>query len=205
MAEEPSFDDLMARLRAGDQDAAARLFRRFAQRLIGLARGHLDRRLQAKVDPEDIVQSAFKSFFPRVADGQFELENWESLWSLLVVITLRKCGRKVDMFHGAHRDIRKEVAPAAAGDDSSAVWEAVGHEPTPSEAAILAETVEQVMRDLKDNERTILELRLQGYTAPEIGQQIGRSEYTVNWVLKRLRKRLRHLQGDEAAAGRVST
>jgi RNA polymerase sigma-70 factor (ECF subfamily) len=199
MAEEASFDDLMARLRGGEQDAATQLFRQFGHRLIGLARGHLDRRLQTKVDPEDIVQSAFKSFFPRIAEGQFELENWESLWSLLVVITLRKCGRKVEMFHGAHRDVRKEVAPAGADDDSAASWEAIAREPTPSEAAILAETVEQVMQGLKDNERKILELRLQGFTAPEIGAQIGRSEYTVNWVLKRVRKRLKHLRGEEAA------
>jgi len=32
MPKEPSFDDLMARLRAGDQDAATELFGRFAQR-----------------------------------------------------------------------------------------------------------------------------------------------------------------------------
>jgi RNA polymerase sigma-70 factor (ECF subfamily) len=197
MTAEQSFDDLMTRLRAGDQDAAAELFRRFAGRLIGLARSHLDRRLQTKVDPEDVVQSVFKSFFPRVAAGQFELENWDSLWSLLVVITLHKCGHKREMFHAALRDVRREVAPPRPDEDSAARWEAIARDPTPSEAASLAETVEQVMRGLKDNEQQILELRLQGFTAAEIAAQVGRSEYTVNWVLKRIRKRLKHLREEE--------
>ena len=52
----------MARLRAGDNAAAAEVFRRFANRLIGLARTHLDARVRQKVDPEDVMQSALKSF-----------------------------------------------------------------------------------------------------------------------------------------------
>jgi RNA polymerase sigma-70 factor (ECF subfamily) len=198
MAEEPSFDDLMAGLRVGDQDAATQLFRRFAHRLIGLARGHLDRRLQTKVDSEDVVQSVFKSFFPRAADGQFELANWEGLWGLLVVITLRKCGRKAEMFFGSHRDVRKEMTPAVTPENPDAHWDAFARDPTPSEAAILAETVEQVMQGLKESDRMILELRLQGHTAKEIGERVERSESTVNLVLKKIRKRLKHLRGEEA-------
>jgi len=40
------------------------LFEQFAQRLIGLARLHLDARLQHKVDPEDVVQSVYKPRCP---------------------------------------------------------------------------------------------------------------------------------------------
>jgi hypothetical protein len=38
----PSFEDLMARLRAGQNDAATEVFNRFAGRLIALARKQLD-------------------------------------------------------------------------------------------------------------------------------------------------------------------
>src|SRR5690242_9456367 len=61
VASEPSFADLMARLRAGDDAAAAALFQRFATRLIALARGRLDGLVRRKVDPEDVVQSVFRS------------------------------------------------------------------------------------------------------------------------------------------------
>ena len=56
MADERSFDDLMARLRAGDADAARSVFERYTERLIALARSRLGKRLRQKVDPEDVLQ-----------------------------------------------------------------------------------------------------------------------------------------------------
>jgi RNA polymerase sigma-70 factor (ECF subfamily) len=198
MSLDPSFDDVMARLRAGDQDAAREVFRRFAGRLIALAHERLDRLVRPKVDPEDVVQSALKSFFVRYAAGQFDLGGWDGLWGLLVCITLRKCGREVRRFHGPHHDVRRE---APAGDEASALWDALAREPTPAEAVMLAETVEQFMRDLGARERRVFELRLQGCTVPEISAQVGRTEYTVEGVLRKIRKRLRHLQDVGAGPG----
>jgi RNA polymerase sigma-70 factor (ECF subfamily) len=98
MSPESSFADLMARLRAGDRDASALVFERFTRRLIGLARAHLDARLRQKVDPEDVLQSAYKSFFIRHARGEFDIDGWDGLWALLTVITVRKCSRVRERF-----------------------------------------------------------------------------------------------------------
>ena len=57
-----------------------------------LAGTRLNTRVRRQVDPEDVVQALFRSFFDRQAAGQFELENWNSLWSLLVRIAVRKGG-----------------------------------------------------------------------------------------------------------------
>src|ERR1700722_4305434 len=65
MAADDSFGLLMGGLQGGDAEAAGALFHRFAQRLIALARQRLEPRLRSKVDPEDILQSVFKSFFRR--------------------------------------------------------------------------------------------------------------------------------------------
>jgi len=54
-----SFAELLARLQAGDDAAATRVFHRYAHRLIARARSRLDARLRAKVDPEDVVQYVF--------------------------------------------------------------------------------------------------------------------------------------------------
>ncbi len=94
MQPDPPFTELMRQLRAGDATAAERIFRGYARRLIGLARSRLSENVRAKTDPEDVVQSVFRSFFTRQADGQFELATWNDLWSLLATITLRKCGHK---------------------------------------------------------------------------------------------------------------
>src|SRR5262245_10583924 len=137
---DPSFADLMARLRAGQDDAATQVFDRFASHLVELARKHLDAQVLQKVDPEDVLQSVFRSFFARYPSGQLGgFASWDNLWAMLVVITLRKCGRQMDYFHAACRDVRREVAGQPNPDGSALAGG--GDEPTPSEAAMLTETV----------------------------------------------------------------
>jgi RNA polymerase sigma-70 factor (ECF subfamily) len=200
MKPEPSFADLMARLQAGDPDAAREVFQRFADRLIALAHSRLDRLILRKTDPEEVVQSVFKSFFRRAAEGEFDLVGWDGLWGLLVCITLRKCGRQVKHFHTPCRDVRRETE-LPAGDETDAGWEALSGDPTPAEATILTETLDQFLAGLGPRERQVVQLRLQGCTVPEISAQVGRSEYTIEGVLKKVRKHLRRLRDDDTAAG----
>jgi RNA polymerase sigma-70 factor, ECF subfamily len=189
VSSDPSFDDLMARLRAGQDDAATQVFNRFAGHLVALARKHLDPKVLQKVDPEDVMQSVFRSFFVRYPSGQFGgFDGWDNLWAVLALITLRKCGRRLDYFHAARRDVRREVPGQPAADESALDVGACGDEPTPSEAAMLAETVERLMRCLEGRHREILALRLQGYPPGEISSRLGCTERTVYRVLERVRQ-----------------
>jgi RNA polymerase sigma-70 factor (ECF subfamily) len=193
MDDNPSFDDLMGRLRAGDNDAATRVFNEYANRLIALARRRLDPRILQKVDPEDVLQSVFRSFFRGQAAGRMdEIHTWDSLWGMLVVITRRKCGRRAMYFHADRRDVQREVSPRPRPDQSVADWEA-GDEPTPEDAAILAETVERLMLRLDEKNRHILALRLQGCPAPEIAAQARCTERTVYRVLDRVKTMLHEM------------
>jgi len=70
-------------------------------------------------------------------------------------------------------------------------------DPTPSEAAILTETLERLMAGLEGDERDIVTLQLQGYTIPEISTRVRRSERTVCRVLERVRRRLRRQRAEE--------
>jgi RNA polymerase sigma-70 factor (ECF subfamily) len=188
MSEDPSFADLMARVRAGDQDAAARLYELFKNRVIGLARKRLDALVRAKEDPDDVAQSVFKSFFRRQMDPHkgFALENWDDLWNVLLVITLRKCGRRVERWVAKSRDVHQEVALHEV--------EAVAREPTPDEAAMLTDTVQGVLADLHPRDRPILELALQGHGPEAISAEVHRTERTVYRVLKRVRERLEEMR-----------
>jgi RNA polymerase sigma-70 factor (ECF subfamily) len=199
MHADASFDELRTRLRAGDQEAAAEIFHRYAARLVSLARNHLSARIRRKVDPEDVVQSALRSFYSRHAADGLRLDDWESLWGLLAVITLRKVGAKVDLFTAARRDVRKEIsAHERATQDQrpsdDAFWDAIAREPTPSEAAMLTDTLEQLMGPLNDRERQMLAMRLQGYTIPEISQAVERTERTVHRLLADVRQQMVEMQ-----------
>src|SRR5438093_631392 len=103
MDAEPSSQVLLEQLRAGDSRAADAIFQRFARRLVGMARSRLDGRLRQKVDAEDVVQSVFRSFFDRSARGEFDFANWEGVWGLLVLLTVRKCGHRAVHFHAERR------------------------------------------------------------------------------------------------------
>lgn len=178
-----SFPAFVARLRAGDGDAAREVFERFTDRLVALARTRLAGPLRHKVDPEDVVQSAYKSFFARPDAVRVEGAGWDSLWGLLALIAVRKCADRANYHFAGRRDAGREAAPTASG-----YWpEGVDREPTPDEAAELEEAVKTLFGALDPADREVLELSLQGYTTPEIADRLGRPERTV----RRLRERVR--------------
>jgi RNA polymerase sigma-70 factor (ECF subfamily) len=191
-----SFQGFLEQLRAGDNEAAAKVFNRFARRIVGLARRHLHTSLQSKVDPEDVLQSVFRSFFSRQRDGRFAIENWDSLWGLLMVMTLRKCRRRMEYYQADRRDARRETVwegdPRQPTDP-----EMFAREPTPSEAAMLVELVSQLMQQLPEDDRAVLALHLQGCTIAEIRAQTGHAMRTIRRILDRIRGHLRAIQSEE--------
>ena len=184
--------ELLARIRNGDQDAANELFYGFANRLVRLARSRLDLDLRRMLDPDDVVQSVFGSFFRRHGAGEFDVQSWESLWSLLAVITVHKCGHKIRYYRAAKRDAGQELSALRFTDDSVADWEAVAKDPTPSHTAMFNEALEELMRSLEERERQMLMLHLQGLSIDEISEKVCRSRRTVRRVLDRIRN---HLEG----------
>jgi RNA polymerase sigma-70 factor (ECF subfamily) len=187
-----SFAQFLARLHNQDDAAARELFGRFAHQLIALAHRHIDAGLRHKVDPEDVVQSVYKSFFVRYGGGNLDVVNWNSLWGLLTLITVRKCAERAAYHHAECRDAAREVSPR--GDEVVSWLEPFGREPTPLEAAVLSETVEQLLASLDEEERPVLELSLQGYTTREISERLGRAERTVRLLREGVRHRLERMQ-----------
>jgi RNA polymerase sigma-70 factor (ECF subfamily) len=192
-----SFSDFLVKLRNRDDAAAQELFARFTHQLIALARSHTEGALRHRIDPEDVVQSAYKSFFFRYGLGNIDAVNWNSLWGLMTLITVRKCAERAEYHRAERRDVAREASQTK--DDGAAAWmESFGREPTPVEAAVLSETVEQLLAGLDVEERPILEMSLQGYSTREIGERLGRAERTVRLLREGVRRRLERLQRDDA-------
>ena len=121
---------------------------------------------------------------------------------------MRKCYRRSDYLRAERRDAApRGVVPGGSRDvdlDGSGTswWEAIDREPTPVEAAMLTETVEQLLVDLGGPEREIVELSLQGHTTPEIAARLGRSRRTVRRVRERVRDYLLQLQREDGGGAR---
>jgi RNA polymerase sigma-70 factor, ECF subfamily len=188
------FDDLMARIRAGDDAAQTLVFRRFVDRLIALAANHFDVWMRNHADIEGVVLSAYKSFFIRNGRGEFNLAGWDDLWALLAYITLRKCGKRQRFVRAARRDRAREVSWPKG--DAGVAW-LPDRAPTPVEAATLNETVELLLQAMEPDDRPIIEQILMGYTAEQVAKQLDCSERTVRRVRLRAKHRLRRLTGGE--------
>jgi RNA polymerase sigma-70 factor (ECF subfamily) len=184
---EPASAELLHLVRHGDESAESALHARYVARLVALARRRIGQRLGARVDAEDVVQSAYRSFFLRARAGQFELQHSGDLWRLLAQITLRKLYRQAQRHTADRRSIERETASDAICDAGTAY---ASREPTPAEAAALADELAHAMQQLEPWQRRVLELRLQEHTIDEIAAALGRSERTIRRTLAAIRERL---------------
>ena len=181
----PSDHSLLRRLRRGQDDGPTLLYRRYAGRLHALAAAQRAPCLAARFDPEDIVQSVFRTFFRRAAQGDYDVPEGEEIWKLLLVIALNKI-RAVGAFH---RAARRDVRATAAGP---AYEQAIGAEPGRDETAlaVLRLVIDEALEGLPPGHRPIVELRVEGYEVAEIAARVRRSKRTVERILQEFRARL---------------
>lgn len=179
--------ELLSRFRAGDERAAEQLFNRFAARLIALAGSRLSEKLARRLDAEDVVQSAYRSFFRGARDGRYVLQRSGELWPLLVSITLHKLQHQAERHTAGKRGIDREAAADSVDSCHGLSALALARDPSPLEAAALADEVEALLRHLEPRHRSILELRLQGHNLEEIATEEHCSERTVRRVLEQVK------------------
>jgi RNA polymerase sigma-70 factor (ECF subfamily) len=187
MMDNPSAD-LVARWREGDEQAAQVLFQRYAERLLALARSRLSAKLARHLDPEDVVQSACRSFFIGARNGRYVLQRSGDLWRLLVAITLHKLQHQIERLSAGKRAVDRERHPESGPTGLAA--QAVAREPTPAEAAALADTLELLLHGLDAVPCLMVQMRLEGYTIDEIAAAVRRSERTVRRILDGVKQRL---------------
>jgi RNA polymerase sigma-70 factor (ECF subfamily) len=188
------FARLIDRLAAGDEAAAREVHRRYTPRLIALARQHLPPAVRRRTDPESVIQSVYRSFFRRAGDGEFRLGDWDDLWGLLALVTLRKCSNRVRFHYQECRDVGREVGGPPEEHGFGQSWPVADPDPTPLEAAVLRETLTAVLAPLGERERRIVEGLLQGGTVDQVRRQVGCGERTVRRVRDRVRRELRALR-----------
>jgi RNA polymerase sigma-70 factor (ECF subfamily) len=179
---EPSDHSLLVRLREGQEDAATRLYLRYAKRLQALVRARSSPQLARRVEPEDIVQSVFRRFFRRVLQGNYDVPPGEELWGLLLVIALNKIRTEETFHRAAKRDMR--LCSQTGNPDRLLA-------PGEEARVILQLTIQEALGQLPEQSRVLVEMRIHGYEVAEIAQQSGRSKRTVERILQEARSRLR--------------
>lgn len=182
--------ELLARWREGDELAATKLFERYVNRLVGLAKSRLSERMRRRVEPEDVVQSAYRSFFRKASDEIYTLEKSGDLWKLMAAITVSKVRGQVEFHTAQKRGVYTEESVGAAGSAYQVNPLAVAEEPTPDDAAQVIEELQNVMQKLDPLQRQILELALQNNDVEAISGKVERSTRTVRRALQQVREML---------------
>lgn len=190
---EPSDRSLLRRLRAGDDEAAAAIYSRYAQRLRELARAHSSPELARRVEADEIVQSVFASFFRGADQGYYDLPAGEDLWKLFLVISLNKIRAKGNYHRAAKRDVRRTLV----GEPYEHTLQTVAHRDQAAES-LLAMTIEETLARLPEQHRAAIRLRIEGFEVSEIATKLGRSMRTTERLLQEARRHLADaLRADE--------
>ncbi len=194
--DDPSDHSLMRYVRCGSQDAATKLYFRYAERLRALAKARCSPSLARRVDPEDIVQSVFHRFFQHARRGDYDVPAGEELWKLFLVIALNKI-RKEEAFHrAAKRDVGSTFS-CYDSDDSLPMRQ----KPDEANEAFLQMAVSEALERLPEAHQKVVQLRIDGYEVAEIALLVRRSQRTVERILQEARKKLKILFHGEVREG----
>ena len=178
----PTDQELLDDYQHGVGEAASAIYARYAERLVELARRRTGVDLQLRVDPEDVVQSVFRTFFRRAVDGTYQLPDGDTLWKLLMVITLNKIRTLADYHRAAKRDVRKTAAVDYIS--SLAAKESFDAE------ELLSWTVRELTESLPCEHQQMIQMRIKGFSVEEIAAACQRSKRTTERVLQNFRSRL---------------
>ena len=159
----------IARIRAGDEQAAVELVRRFEPEIRLEVRTWLrlrDPRLRRVFDSMDVCQSVLANFFLRVAAGDFDLGRPEQLAAVLAGIARNKLSEHVRHHQRQRRDMRRVEAAGPEGLE-------VPVAETPSQWVAGKELLAEFRRRLSDDERKLADLRAGGHDWAAIAAEVG--------------------------------
>ena len=164
-------------LKAGDSDAAQKLWERYFGSLVRLAHTRLRSAPRGAEDEEDAALSAFDSFCTAATEGRFpRLGDRDDLWRILVTLTNRKALNQVERHRSQKRGggrVVDEAALGGAGSELGFLDGLAGSEPSPEFAVMVAEEFRLRLDSLRDDSlRRIALMRMEGYTNEQIAEQL---------------------------------
>lgn len=200
-------DELLERVRQGDAAAVEEIFALNRERLRRMVQFRLDRRLQGRIDPSDVLQDAFFEASQRL-DGYLRqpsmpLFQWLRFLVAERLITLHRTHL------GAHcRDAAREISlfsgPLPAASSAALAAQLIGNLTSPSEAAVRAERIlklQEALNAMDPLDREVLALRhFEHLSRNETAQTLGIEESAASKryvrALQRLKRTLAQVSGN---------
>jgi RNA polymerase sigma factor (sigma-70 family) len=183
--------ELLRRIQAGDDSAAAEFFRAYEPHVRRVVRARMRIPGMRRVsDSSDLCQVVLASLLVGSAVGRYNVEDTEAMKKLLARIA---ANRVIDL---ARKPEFRKPAVSVVGAGGTGV-EAVAPESTPASQLALSELIKKADQLLTDVERPIAELRKEGLSWEAIGHRLGKSADAVRKSLDRAARRIMHTLGME--------
>ena len=201
---EPDTEQLLACAAQGDQAALGQLLQRHRQRLLHMIALRLDRQVQARLDPSDVVQETLAEAARRLADyarlRPLPFYPWlrQLAWERLVQLHRRHV-------RAGKRTVRREQADLPLSEKSALALadRLVSRGSSPSARLHRSEQrrrVQAILAQLAEADREVLVLRyLEHLSTPELAAILGLTPAGVKTRQLRALQRLRDLFGDNVA------
>ena len=199
-SEQKSVTQWIADLKAGDAEAADRLFERYFDNLVRLADKRLKGHRQRAADAEDVAQNVFASLVLGAPQGKYpKLAHRHDLWSLLIAMTKHKAADEIKQENREKRGggkVRGESVFGQKGKDRGSrplgIIDVLGNDPTPNDCVQYDEHLQLLVARLDESDETcklrqVLAWRLQGFTVREIAEKFDVVRETIERKLKRIR------------------
>jgi RNA polymerase sigma factor (sigma-70 family) len=193
-----SISEWLGRLKAGEVEAAQKLWNRYSAELLRVAKSRLGQSPRGVADEEDVALSVFGSVFRGVAEGRFEhISTRDELWWMLLTIAKRKTVDHIrrEMAQKRHPQSDQPSSGRGAGQPPSArmsLDELVSSAPTPDFLVALEEQYLRLLDMLRNDQlREIAVLRIEGYDVAEIAQKLAVGQRAVERKLQLIRARWR--------------
>jgi DNA-directed RNA polymerase specialized sigma24 family protein len=133
MDNQNEFLALMEKVRAGSEEAAAELFRRYHSHILQVVRRKMLRKLRTKYESHDFTQAVWASFFiKRVREQTFNHPN-----ELLAFLAAMARNKLVDATRAQFDSQKRDLERERSLDASQARRKLVSHDPQPGETVFL--------------------------------------------------------------------
>ena len=184
-----SDQSLIAKVKTGDESAATAIYERYAKRILSFVNSQMADQMHAEVQPEDIVQSVFKSIFRGVSSGGYNAPEGGTLWQLMAVVAVHKVRRNASKRHAQVRDSRRTQSIESIEDFE------VSDRSTQKEFEL---AIREATESLKPSEQAVVMLRVQGCSVEEISEKLDRSRRSVERLLQSAREKLAKLLSEDS-------
>jgi len=183
-------DDLVLALRdaqKGDESAWKAVFEQCYPKVRRVVRRRLDRSMRSLYDSTDFANDALENLAANLK--QLEFPSGSSLIRFLADVAEKKVIDEYRRQHTLKRDVTRDRPIFATGADGGTI-QLPPDAATASQYAQANEVYDRLLAGQDETERTIIRLRKQGYSNPDIAERTGWNVRRVQRFLEELRDSL---------------